>query len=287
MKSLCPILGRVTEVRPINYSSGAWQLARCAETGLVFLLNPPSYDDVAEQFAWQKTFADERQKRRDREPFASRLSGRFKRWRNTTFYKRDKMLSLALRDSGQKEVLSILDVGSGRGERIERFCRRLQQRGIRVVPVGIEISSELAAISNSAFAPFGGSVVADSAIDGMTRFPDQAFDIVIMSCYLEHEARPLEVLRRTRAVVKEDGVVLVKVPNFNSVNRICRGRRWCGFRFPDHVNYFTPATLRILAEQAGYDMQPQHLSDRLPTSDNMYAVLKKGREAERATRRAA
>ena len=96
-----------------------------------------------------------------------------------------------------------------------------------------------------------------------------------MSCYLEHEARPLEVLQRAHSILKKHGIIVVKVPNYNSFNRFWRGGRWCGFRFPDHVNYFTPKTLRILAGQAGYQLQHQRLSDRPPTSDNMYAVLRK------------
>jgi hypothetical protein len=64
------------------------------------------------------------------------------------------------------------------------------------------------------------------------------------------------------------------VPNFASWNRVIRGAKWCGFRYPDHVNYFSPRTLKLLAEVSGYRMEPQHITDRLPFSDNMYAVLR-------------
>jgi hypothetical protein len=52
------------------------------------------------------------------------------------------------------------------------------------------------------------------------------------------------------------------------------GRRWCGFRYPDHLNYFTPDTLRRLARQAGFEcgFGPGW---RLPVSDNMWALLRK------------
>ncbi|MEE8499195.1 MAG: hypothetical protein V3S27_01380, partial [Kiloniellales bacterium] len=41
-----------------------------------------------------------------------------------------------------------------------------------------------------------------------------------------------------------------------------------------HLNYFTPGTLRAAAEACGFRVR-FGLTFRLPTSDNMYAVLSK------------
>ena len=67
----------------------------------------------------------------------------------------------------------------------------------------------------------------------------------------------------------------VKVPNYACFNRTVRGDRWCGFRWPDHVNYFTPRTLREMVESAGLRIARMNFFDRHPFSDNMYAVLEK------------
>ncbi len=69
-------------------------------------------------------------------------------------------------------------------------------------------------------------------------------------------------------------MAIVKVPNYGCLNRMVMGRRWCGFRYPDHLNYFTPGTLRAAAEASGFRAW-FGLTFRLPTSDNMYAVLSK------------
>jgi hypothetical protein len=52
------------------------------------------------------------------------------------------------------------------------------------------------------------------------------------------------------------------------------GRKWCGFRYPDHLNYFTPASLRSMAAKAGFAI---HFRYRhwLPTNDNMRVTLEK------------
>ena len=104
---------------------------------------------------------------------------------------------------------------------------------------------------------------------------DRNFDAVTMLSFLEHESQPLELLQAIGTVLKPDGYVILKVPNFACWNRYVRGRKWAGYRYPDHVNYFTPATLEMLANKAGFELQKQKLSYRIPTSDNMYAALKK------------
>ena len=57
------------------------------------------------------------------------------------------------------------------------------------------------------------------------------------------------------------------------MGRHLRGPRWCGYRWPDHVNYFTPATLQRMAEAAGLRVARMNALDRSPLSDSLYAVL--------------
>ena len=73
--------------------------------------------------------------------------------------------------------------------------------------------------------------------------------------------------------LRAGGRVIVKVPNYASWNRRLRGTRWCGYRWPDHVNYFTPATLAAAARAAGLEVVRMNAFDRLPISDSLYAVL--------------
>jgi len=145
------------------------------------------------------------------------------------------------------------------------------------VPHGVEISTELARLSDAALAPYGGHCEHASAVDGLARFASGSLDLVVLSSFLEHEIAPLPLLRHCRAALREGGVVLVKVPNHASWNQAMRGPRWCGYRWPDHVNYFTPDTLRAMATQAGLEVERMNWRDRFPLSDSLYAVLRKAR----------
>ena len=81
------------------------------------------------------------------------------------------------------------------------------------------------------------------------------------------------VLQELKKTVKKDGVLIIKVPNFSSINRIVRGENWCGYRFPDHVNQFTPRTLRKMIDIAGYKIIKFNFLDKQITSDNMWMVV--------------
>lgn len=81
------------------------------------------------------------------------------------------------------------------------------------------------------------------------------------------------MLEELGRVLEPGGLALVKVPNFGSLNRMVMGRHWCGFRHPDHLNYFTPVTLRLLAAIAGFEVELSP-TDVLPTDDNMVATLR-------------
>lgn len=123
----------------------------------------------------------------------------------------------------------------------------------------------------------GGSCVQASAPAGLACLPEGRFRLILLASYLEHEVQPLPVLRRCRALLADSGLVVVKVPNYACWNRRLRGARWCGFRWPDHVNYFTPATLREMAARAGLRVSRMALRDRHPLSDSLYAVLTQAR----------
>jgi len=91
---------------------------------------------------------------------------------------------------------------------------------------------------------------------------------------LEHEHNPLEVLEGLRKTIKNNGVVIIKVPNYGSINRVVRGKKWCGYRFPDHVNQFTPNTLSKMVLKAGYKIIKFNYTDKQLTSDNMWMVAR-------------
>ena len=142
------------------------------------------------------------------------------------------------------------------------------------VPHGIDISKELASHADGLFREQGGYVINAPALLGMKRLEDNFFSGAILLSFLEHEIRPFEILREIHRVLCPGGVALIRVPNFGSLNRMVMGKRWCGFHYPDHLNYFTARSLREMGEKCGF-LVSYGLMGRIPTNDNLRAVFRK------------
>ena len=253
-----------------------WRLVRCHETGFVFIKDPPPPSALEQEFAWEKTYALETRRREEAEPLARLVSSLSKGFRAAVFSGRNRMVSLtvSVADNLQSSPLHLLDVGCGTGKLMSEIHRRLKRLGREVIPYGVEVSRHLCQVSGEVFERLGGRVIPAAAIEAMSLFQPESIDVAVLSSFLEHEHRPLDFMRQAHTILRPRGAVLVKVPNYACWNRYLRGHRWCGFRFPDHVNYFTPHTLRLLAQEAGFRFR-QRLWDRSPLSDSMYAVLTK------------
>jgi SAM-dependent methyltransferase len=79
------------------------------------------------------------------------------------------------------------------------------------------------------------------------------FDFVFISHTLEHLPDPAEMLREVKKYLAKNGLIYINVPNSRSNRFKERGRR-SGIdysNFPMHINFFTPASMRYLANRNG------------------------------------
>ena len=231
---------------------------------MVYLENPVSYSALAGEMAWEKTYATEAEARRRRHPLLYRAARAPKAaWQR--LLRRDKLVRWARRYFAPGPVL---DVGCSEGHTLERLPPQF-------VPYGIEISAELSRRAQQRFAPRGGRVLQGDALSALRQFDAGFFTGVIMTSFLEHEPEPRAVLAAAARVMAADSCLIVKVPNFASWNRVLRRGHWCGFRFPDHVNYFTPRLLSSLVISSGFGVVRFSVPDRFPTSDSMWLVARR------------
>ena len=120
----------------------------------------------------------------------------------------------------------------------------------------------------------GGYCVQGAATEGIKEFEDNFFDGILLHSFLEHETNPLPLLVGLHRILNNEGVVYIRVPNFSSLNRHVMGRKWCGFRYPDHVNYFTVKSLGQMAEKAGFKYNILNRANIL-VDDNIKMSLRK------------
>jgi 2-polyprenyl-3-methyl-5-hydroxy-6-metoxy-1,4-benzoquinol methylase len=137
---------------------------------------------------------------------------------------------LAASDTGR-----LLDIGCGNG----RPMRRLIDAGWSAI--GIDADVEAVAAARSA-----GLDARQGALKTQ-QFPDQHFDVILMSHVIEHLTDPLDELKECRRILKPSGSIVIATPNALSFgHRLC-GRYWPGLDVPRHLQIFTPNALTGLA----------------------------------------
>lgn len=249
---------------PTDFGDSNWTIKACITCLFVYIETAPVYESLSEDFAWEKTSVAEKARRVTSEPIRQFISAQLKRFRRSVL-KRDKLPAL-IQEYFKKG--NVLDIGCAAGGILANLDSIY-------IPHGIEISKSLAQQANQQVMLRGGYVVHNDALSGLKELPTSYFSGVILSAFLEHELNPKEVLKEIFRTLALNGSCIIKVPNFASINRLVRGKKWCGFRLPDHVNYFTPTSLVGMCKGAGFHIEQFKFADRVPISDNMWIVIRK------------
>ncbi len=142
----------------------------------------------------------------------------------------------------------LLDVGTHCGF----FLRKA--RGLGWTLVGVEPSPIGAALAQE----FYGLDVRNALLED-AGFSDGSFDLVTMVDVFEHVGEPMTVLGQVRRVLRDDGLLFVKVPNgrynlfkYRLFRRLMGLREVEIFDAKEHVVHYTAETLRATLAAAGF-----------------------------------
>ena len=262
----CPQCGTSnTSGEALGYSYEQWVLKQCEQCGFVYLENPPAYEELETDLAWEKIGNERNERVYQRSPVKSWASRAVRMLRTRLVARADPLIRRVERWFPPGPVV---DIGCGRGDKLASLPERF---GL----VGIEISQEQARLARERLAARGGVVHQMPALDGLGEVRAESLAGIVANAFLEHEIRPKELLQAAARALMPAGAMIVKVPNYACLNRHVMGAGWCGFRFPGHVNYFTPRTLRRMVEEVGMEVAEFRWVDRVPTSDNMWMVVRR------------
>jgi len=197
---------------------GNFNLVRCKNCGLVYINPRPSKKDILQYYSHQYY------------GFEDTDIGAYLRRRKAGEYI-------------QKFVKSgkILDIGSGKG----LFLSVMKELGFE--SYGIEFSPIAANFARKTYEVnvFNGELEE-------AKFPSEYFDIVTMWQVLEHLSYPLESLQEIFRIMKKNGLLIIAVPNFSSIqSRIFRDK-WYPLDLPRHLYQFEPKTLRKMFLKTGF-----------------------------------
>lgn len=204
--------------------TGLWfAVVQCHDCGLCFTNPRPSLESIG-QF-YPSDYAPHQFKERSAKP---------PRW-----WRRARRGELPWHGQGR-----LLDFGCGGGG----FLADMHARGWHVT--GVDASE---AVAEHLYGERGLNV-----LYGTLPHPElepESFDVITMWQSLEHVHAPREVLREAERLLAPGGILYVAVPNIDSLSFRWFGRHWLGLDVPRHLTHFTPWTLPLMLERAGFHVR--------------------------------
>lgn len=144
------------------------------------------------------------------------------------------------------EQISCLDVGGGAGWMLN-LARKSDSRVHSTTVIDINDKSRPIAESN-------GHRFVTGIVDSMEFLNE--FSFVLLLNLIEHVPDPRATLHRLHSAMEEDGIMLIKTPNTDSVNyRLFRNRYWGGYHAPRHFVLFNKENFSALVKDCGFSIE--------------------------------
>jgi len=138
------------------------------------------------------------------------------------------------------KISSVLDVGCGKGVWLNIF------KEFGCDTFGTEYNDDLKTFASSV-----GHTMLDGGLFPIVR-EDQKFDLIIFTEVIEHIQNPNEVLSHFNNILSNDGLIFITTPNFSEIERHFLRGKWKNVMYPEHLSYYTPATLNSVLNKTGY-----------------------------------
>jgi SAM-dependent methyltransferase len=208
---------------------GSFTLVRCEGCGLLYQNPRPTAVAIVrfyegEYLPYAKAIQDERSAAR--------------RWRRRFGMRRRCKLILDRKRAGR-----LLDVGCGTGS----FLDAMRDHGWQVQ--GVELNVEAARYSRERL----GLDVRAGSLEA-TGYSRDTFDAVTLWDVLEHLPSPTAALQLLRRILKPDGLLIIRLPNVDSLDARLFGPYWAAWDLPRHYFAFDRGLVWQLLEQSGFEV---------------------------------
>lgn len=134
---------------------------------------------------------------------------------------------------------TILDIGCGRGI----FLRKLKKYGW--APMGTELFEEAQTIAEALEIPIRIGDLKELTLGA------KVFDVVTLWHTLEH-IEDLSILKKIYEVLKQNGILVISVPNIASIQARIFKKNWFHINEPYHIHHFSPRSLSTLLVNNGF-----------------------------------
>jgi 2-polyprenyl-3-methyl-5-hydroxy-6-metoxy-1,4-benzoquinol methylase len=139
-----------------------------------------------------------------------------------------------------KQNGSLLDIGAGTGT----FADSMQKTGWNVTALEPDITAR-----ENASKKYRLRILPP---DDLFSFSDKQFDIITLWHVLEHVHQLHGYIKTFQRILKDDGVLIVAVPNYTSNDAAVYKEYWAAYDVPRHLYHFSPAGMNQLMKQHNF-----------------------------------
>jgi len=217
-------------------STEEFNIVECKRCGLLYINPRPSIEEMnkfyPETYSWKETL--------EADSSLAKLVRRLEKSYRYHLLKDEvsKVIKFTGKTSGR-----VLDIGCGTGDRLEVFRRK----GFETF--GVEPSDS---------ADYGREYLKLNIIKGdlfSANFPEQFFDIITLYNVLEHTHNPVDVCNGVYRVLKEDGFLIIQLPNKDCLQYKIFRKRWSACDVPRDLYYFNIPTMDLLCKKTKFQIK--------------------------------
>lgn len=213
--------------RTLLFQQDEWTVFKCAGCGLGFLDPRPSPEELSRYY--------------EREYFDSHYDQGLKK-ESPAMRKRLSQEQHRIRFfRPHKKRGRVLDVGCGMGY----FMYACSLSGYEVE--GMDISDASTSYIRNEL-----ELNVKTGTTGRIGYEEGRFDVITMWHFLEHSPDPRDYLSSAWKWLKDDGILVVDVPNHEGTDARKMWPDWTGWSLPYHFYHFTPGTLNEMLEKHGF-----------------------------------
>jgi 2-polyprenyl-3-methyl-5-hydroxy-6-metoxy-1,4-benzoquinol methylase len=245
----CPNCG--SEDCKTKLTEGDFNIVKCSGCGLVYLQNIPEENEIYEDYYEIKFCKDDYS-----------MNSKYDYLAEICAINQQRLCFL----KKFKKEGKLLDVGCGSG----LFMKTASDKNYDVY--GIDVSNKALSFARDEFK----LNVQQRNLNDLIK-ENRKFDIITLWHVLEHFMNPIDELKKVRALLSNDGICFIEVPNFNSIKFKLSRNKWKGGNHPlYHRTFFTSKTLRETIQESGFSTSKRHrISYKLPRKSFLFNGSKK------------
>ncbi len=229
------LIGSHMEVKDQSISHETFDLWRCEDCAFTFTQDPPTEDACGSYYESDVyiSHSDTRESWRDRLYHSARDYMLGRKW------------NIIQKHNGGKSNGLLLDVGAGTGY----FLNHVRSKGWSVK--GIEVSDKARSFCKTNFD------IETSPPADLFHLTDR-YDVISLWHVLEHLYDFHKYVVQFKLLLKEDGLLVIAVPNHSSGDAQKYESDWAAYDVPRHLWHFTPSDFESIAQKHGLKLIAKH-----------------------------